>query len=151
MGTDRYWKRADIGTLLYNVKLQNLESSLGEQQISLPGIWIWLQLTGRDNTHDLLYKRVWILSVHDKPLNLAAKRMTASTSLTPPSRQASIWQYCMALAFKNCLNITRFWHISPVATPIPSGTSACKRSNKLFFFKISIGSSFWQLFSTLGL
>lgn len=29
-------------------------------EISLPGIWIWFQLTGRDKSHDSLYKRVWI-------------------------------------------------------------------------------------------
>ena len=39
------------------------------------------------------------------------------TSLTPPRRQASIWQNEMAPACKSCLKRTRFWQCSPVATP----------------------------------
>ena len=42
----------------------------------------------------------------------------ASTSLTPPIRQASIWQTSIASAWKSCLKMTRFWTCSPVATPI---------------------------------
>jgi hypothetical protein len=34
----------------------------------------------------------------------------------PPSRQQSSWQKPMALAWKSCLKITRFWQCSPVAT-----------------------------------
>src|SRR5215216_4920628 len=49
--------------------------------------------------------------------NFAAIRSTAMTSLTPPRRQASIWQNEMASACKSCLKRTRFWQCSPVATP----------------------------------
>ena len=47
-----------------------------------------------------------------------ARSITASTSFTPPSRQESIWQNRIAPACISCLKITRFWHISPVATPM---------------------------------
>src|SRR5205823_10997217 len=50
--------------------------------------------------------------------NFAASSSTASTSLTPPSRQLSIWQNRIAPACISCLNMTRLWHCSPVATPI---------------------------------
>ena len=33
---------------------------------------------------------------------------------------------CMPPLCRNCLNITRFWHISPVATPIPAVNEANK-------------------------
>ncbi len=52
--------------------------------------------------------------------------MTASPSLTPPNRQASIWHTSMAWDARSCLKITRFWHISPVATPIPKGNKASR-------------------------
>ena len=47
---------------------------------------------------------------------LAAINNTAKTSLTPPMRQASICTTSMASRMMNCLNMMRFWHISPVAT-----------------------------------
>ena len=50
--------------------------------------------------------------------NFAASSSTASTSFTPPSRHASIWQKAMAFACMSCLKTTRFWQCSPVATPI---------------------------------
>jgi hypothetical protein len=49
---------------------------------------------------------------------------TAKTSLTPPSRQASIWQKSIASACRSCLNRTRFWQCSPVATFMPYGCNA---------------------------
>lgn len=51
---------------------------------------------------------------------------TARTSLTPPILHASIWQTSMAPEARNCLNMTLFWHISPVATPMPSGARAVR-------------------------
>ena len=50
--------------------------------------------------------------------NRAASSSTASTSFTPPSRQASIWQNARPPACINCLNTTRLGQCSPVATPI---------------------------------
>src|SRR5438445_8570019 len=44
--------------------------------------------------------------------NFAASSSTASTSLTPPSRQLSIWQNRIAPACISCLNMTRLWHCS---------------------------------------
>ena len=38
------------------------------------------------------------------------------TSLTPPRRQPSSWQTSMAPAWNICLNMTRLWQCSPVAT-----------------------------------
>ena len=38
--------------------------------------------------------------------------------MTPPRRQASIWQTAIASAWRSCLNITRLWTCSPVATRI---------------------------------
>jgi hypothetical protein len=38
--------------------------------------------------------------------------------LTPPRRQASICTTSIAPRMINCLNMMRFWHISPVATCI---------------------------------
>src|SRR5215218_1293845 len=49
--------------------------------------------------------------------NFFAMSKTAMTSLTPPRRQASIWQNEMAFAWNNCLKMMRFWQCSPVATP----------------------------------
>ena len=37
------------------------------------------------------------------------------------------WQNCMAPDTRNCLNITRFWQHSPVATPTPELRSSCNR------------------------
>lgn len=51
-------------------------------------------------------------------------RMMAKTSLTPPTRQASIWQMPMAPEVMNCLNRMRFAQCSPVATRIPRGAMA---------------------------
>jgi len=48
------------------------------------------------------------------------------TSLTPPRRQASIWQNEMASACKSCLKRTRFWQCSPVATPTGETASAMR-------------------------
>ena len=53
----------------------------------------------------------------------AASSSSASTSLTPPTRQASIWQMPIASAWRSCLNMTRLWACSPVATRI--GATAC--------------------------
>ena len=36
------------------------------------------------------------------------------------------WQYCIAPDMRNCLNITLFWHASPVATPVPASRTDCK-------------------------
>lgn len=153
MGTDGNWKR-EMGIHLYSEKL-HLESILLVN--NKPG---WDFTTRYLNLMTINWKekililciKEYQLSVHDKPLNLAANRITARTSLTPPSLQASIWQYCMALAFRNCLNITLFWHISPVATPIPSGRSACKGNNELFLsLKILLVVVSGNFFSTLGL
>lgn len=44
-----------------------------------------------------------------------ASSKTASTSLTPPTRQASIWHTLMAFACNSCLKTTRFCALSPVA------------------------------------
>ena len=43
--------------------------------------------------------------------------MTARFSLTPPSRQLSIWQKLIASACSSCLKSTRLAQCSPVATP----------------------------------
>lgn len=48
--------------------------------------------------------------------DFAAISITASTSLSPPMRQLSICTASMAPSMMNCLNMMRFWHISPVAT-----------------------------------
>lgn len=58
--------------------------------------------------------------------NFFAISRTARTSLTPPSLQASIWQTSTAPEASSCLKITRFWHISPVATPIFRGLRASR-------------------------
>ena len=55
---------------------------------------------------------------------LAAIRMMAKTSFTPPTRQASIWQMPIALDVINCLKSMRFAQCSPVATRIPRGAMA---------------------------
>src|SRR5213592_1920573 len=54
----------------------------------------------------------------DGDANFVARSSTARTSLTPPSRQLSIWQNRIAPACMSCLNMTLFEHCSPVATPI---------------------------------
>ena len=46
--------------------------------------------------------------------------------MTPPRRQASIWQKSMAPACMNCLNIVRFWQCSPVAIPIGATSRAMR-------------------------
>src|SRR5918992_338297 len=69
---------------------------------------------------------------HTGTPNLAASSSTATTSLTPPSRQASIWQTPIPPACRNCLNITRFWQCSPVATAIGAtarAIAACPRTS----------------------
>ena len=48
----------------------------------------------------------------------------------------SIWQNCMPPEARNCLNITRFWHTSPVATPIPCSFRALLISKVRFFYEI---------------
>ena len=48
--------------------------------------------------------------------NFAASSTTASTSLTPPSRQQSSWQTSIAPSCSSCLKTTRFCTCSPVAT-----------------------------------
>lgn len=68
------------------------------------------------------YKQMFM---YPSPPYFLAIRITAKFSLTPPSLQLSIWQNCIAPVLRNCLKMTRFWHCSPVATPIPSGFNAC--------------------------
>ena len=63
---------------------------------------------------------------HLSPPNFLAMRMTARSSLTPPILQLSICRICRASACRNCLNMTRFWQCSPVATLMPKGLSACR-------------------------
>src|SRR4029079_15024471 len=48
--------------------------------------------------------------------NFAARSKMARFSLTPPTRQASIWTTSIASACSSCLKITRFWTCPPVAT-----------------------------------
>lgn len=69
-------------------------------------------------------KEIDHFSVQNKPLNFLAIKYTDNISFTPPMRAESIWQNSKAFTCKNCLNIIRFMHISPDATPIPSGLSA---------------------------
>ena len=63
---------------------------------------------------------------HTGTPNLAAMITTAMSSLTPPRRHESIWQKSIASACRNCLNITRLWAASPVATPIPNFLRDCR-------------------------
>src|SRR5437764_427574 len=56
---------------------------------------------------------------HTGTPNFAASSRTASTSLTPPSRHASISQTSMAPAWKSCLKTTRFCTCSPVLPADP--------------------------------
>src|ERR1051325_8647539 len=57
---------------------------------------------------------------------------TGNSIRGPPRRQLSIWQKLIAPACMSCLNITRFWQCSPVATPIGSiarAMRACPRTS----------------------
>ena len=51
-------------------------------------------------------------------------RIMAKTSLTPPTRHASIWHMPIAPEVINCLNSIRFAQCSPVATRMPKGAMA---------------------------
>ena len=44
--------------------------------------------------------------------------------LVDAAEPATTWQNSIGRAWRNCLNITRFWQCSPVATPIPRGRTA---------------------------
>ena len=85
---------------------------------------------GRPTETKSIIARCWTYSQRPTPPawgqtgtpNFAASSSTASASLTPPRRQESTWQKSSAPACMSCLKITRFWHISPVATPMPAAS-----------------------------
>ena len=81
--------------------------------------------------------------------NSAAISRTAMTSFTPPRRAASIWQTAIASAWNSCLNITRLWTCSPVATRIGATARAIaawpRMSSGLVGSSIQYGSNSRQV------